>query len=109
MCRTAVGRDDAQAVPKVLELDITGFDRFIIAAADTVMSRRNSELVAEIFPGVPLTRELGELDTLLSIDKETYRLRVKAERESQEQPDDHTADAARLCAPDVRLGAADLA
>ena len=35
-----------------------------------------------------------------------YRLRVKAERESQEQPDDHTADAARLGAPDVRLGAA---
>jgi glycerol-3-phosphate dehydrogenase len=35
-----------------------------------------------------------------------YRLRVKAERESQEQPDDQTADAARLGAPDVRLGAA---
>lgn len=42
------------------------------------------------------------------IDREVehYRLRVKAERESQEQPDDHTADAARLGAPDVRLGAA---
>ncbi len=37
---------------------------------------------------------------------EHYRLRVKAERESQEQPDDHTADAARLGAPEVRLGAA---
>ena len=34
-----------------------------------------------------------------------YRLRVKAERESQEQPDDLTADAARLGAPDVRVGA----
>jgi glycerol-3-phosphate dehydrogenase len=33
-----------------------------------------------------------------------YRLRVKAERESQEQPDDLTADAARLGAPDVRTG-----
>jgi glycerol-3-phosphate dehydrogenase len=33
-----------------------------------------------------------------------YRLRVKAERESQEQPDDQTADAARLGAPDVRTG-----
>ena len=40
------------------------------------------------------------------IDREVehYRLRVEAERESQEQPDDHTADAARLGAPDVRLG-----
>jgi glycerol-3-phosphate dehydrogenase len=36
-----------------------------------------------------------------------YRLRVKAERESQEQPDDLTADAARLGAPDVRVGITD--
>nr|WP_314141231.1 glycerol-3-phosphate dehydrogenase/oxidase [uncultured Rhodococcus sp.] len=35
---------------------------------------------------------------------EHYRLRVLAERDSQEQPDDDTADAARLGAPDVRLG-----
>jgi glycerol-3-phosphate dehydrogenase len=32
---------------------------------------------------------------------ENYLLRVKAERASQEQPDDETADAARLGAPDV--------
>jgi UDP-glucose 4-epimerase len=63
------GRDGAQAVLKALDLDSTGFDRFIIAAADTVMSRSNAELVAEVFPGVPVTRELGEHDTLLSIDK----------------------------------------
>jgi glycerol-3-phosphate dehydrogenase len=31
-----------------------------------------------------------------------YRARVAAERESQRMPDDHTADAARLGAPDVR-------
>jgi len=63
------GRDGAQAVLKALELDSTGFDRFIIAAADTVMSRPNAQLVAEVFPEVPVTRELGEHDTLLSIDK----------------------------------------
>jgi glycerol-3-phosphate dehydrogenase len=34
---------------------------------------------------------------------EHYRLRVAAERESQHQPDDLSADAARLGAPDVRL------
>ena len=41
------------------------------------------------------------------IDRETqhYLARVAAERESQGQPDDHTADAARLGAPDVRMGA----
>ncbi|HEY4632065.1 MAG TPA: glycerol-3-phosphate dehydrogenase C-terminal domain-containing protein, partial [Blastococcus sp.] len=40
------------------------------------------------------------------VDREVqhYRLRVKAERESQEQPDDHTADAARMGAPEVRVG-----
>ena len=36
---------------------------------------------------------------------EHYRKRIKAERDSQTQPDDHTADAARLGAPDVRMGA----
>ncbi|NMM22781.1 MAG: NAD(P)-dependent oxidoreductase [Phycicoccus sp.] len=63
------GRDGAQAVLKALEHDAVGFDRFIIAAADTVMSRPNAELVAETFAGVPVTRDLGEHDTLLSIDK----------------------------------------
>ena len=63
------GRDGAQAVLRALELDTAGFDRFIIAAADTVMSRPNAELVAEAFPGVPVTRDLGDHDTLLSIDK----------------------------------------
>jgi glycerol-3-phosphate dehydrogenase len=33
-----------------------------------------------------------------------YRARVAAERESQAQRDDRTADAARLGAPDVRTG-----
>ncbi|MEP6697053.1 MAG: glycerol-3-phosphate dehydrogenase/oxidase [Pseudonocardiales bacterium] len=33
-----------------------------------------------------------------------YRARIAAERESQRQPDDRTADAARMGAPDVRTG-----
>jgi len=63
------GRDGAQAVLRALEFDTPGFDRFIIAAADTVMSRSNAELVAEVFPKVPTTRDLGGHDTLLSIEK----------------------------------------
>ena len=63
-------RDGAQAVLRALEWDTTGFDRFIIAAADTVMTRPNAELVAEVFPDVPLKRDdLDNNDTLLSIDK----------------------------------------
>jgi hypothetical protein len=42
---------------------------FVIANADTVMSRRSSDLVAEAFPGVPVLHELAEHETLLSIDK----------------------------------------
>lgn len=63
------GRDGAQAVLKALELDVTGFDCFIIAASDTVMSRSNAELVAEVYPDVVIKRDLGEHDTLLSIAK----------------------------------------
>ncbi|KQR54373.1 UDP-glucose 4-epimerase [Leifsonia sp. Leaf336] len=63
-------RDGAQAILRALEWETTGFDRFIIAAADTVMSRPNAELIAEVFPGVPLKRDdLDNNETLLSIDK----------------------------------------
>lgn len=62
-------RDGAQAVERALDVAPPGFDRFIIAAADTVMSRPNAELVAEVFAGVPVKGELGVNDTMLSIDK----------------------------------------
>ncbi len=62
-------RDASQAIRKALEIDLTGADIFIIANADTVMSRPNAELMAEIFPDVPFKREVGPNDTLLSIDK----------------------------------------
>ena len=62
-------RDGAQAVERALEVAAPGFDNFIIAAADTVMSRPNTELLAEVFPDVPVAREFGPNETLLSIDK----------------------------------------
>lgn len=62
-------RDGAQAIERALETAPPGFDRFLIAAADTVMSRPNAELVAEVFPNVPVRGDLGVNDTLLSIDK----------------------------------------
>jgi len=62
-------RDGAQAVRLGLEHTAPGADVFIVANADTVMSRPNAELLAEQFPGVPVTRELGPNETLLSIDK----------------------------------------
>jgi UDP-glucose 4-epimerase len=62
-------RDGAQAVRLALQWQTTGMELFIIANADTVMSRPNSALVAEVFPDVEIRRRLGEHDTLLSIDK----------------------------------------
>jgi nucleoside-diphosphate-sugar epimerase len=63
------GRDGAQAVSLALAKAVPGFRRFIIAAADTVMTRPNAELVAEVFPDVVVRGDLGVNDTLLSIDK----------------------------------------
>ena len=62
-------RDGAQAVRRALELKATGMDVFIIAAADTVMSRPNDELIAGTFPDVPLKQPVESHETLLSIDK----------------------------------------
>ncbi|WP_188510479.1 NAD-dependent epimerase/dehydratase family protein [Conyzicola nivalis] len=62
-------RDGAQAVLKALELAAPGFDRFIIAAADTVMRTPSSELAAAGFPGVELKREVAGTESLLSIEK----------------------------------------
>ena len=62
-------RDGAQAVRKALDYRATGVEIFIIANADTVMSRSSASLAAEVYPDVPVTRELGEHETLLSIDK----------------------------------------
>jgi UDP-glucose 4-epimerase len=62
-------RDGAQAVALALEKARPGFEAYIIAAADTVMSRDNASLVAEVFPGVEVRGDLGEHDTMLSIAK----------------------------------------
>ncbi len=48
---------------------VKGNPAFIIAAADTVMNRPSAELLAEVFPGVPLTGDVGEFGTLLAIDR----------------------------------------
>lgn len=62
-------RDAAQAIRKALEAPITGADVFIIANADTVMHRASAELMAEVFPSVPLKDNLAPHATLLGIAK----------------------------------------
>jgi len=59
----------AHSVERALEAEIRGADSFIIAAADTVMKRPSRELMAEVYPEVPIHGDLPEHGTLISIDK----------------------------------------
>jgi nucleoside-diphosphate-sugar epimerase len=63
------GRDGAQAVARALERARPGFEVFIIANEDTVMGRSSASLAAEVFPNVKVVKDLGEHETMLSIDK----------------------------------------
>ncbi len=62
-------RDGAQAVRRALQVEVTGYDVFIIANADTCMTTPSAELAATVFPDVPLKRPVSGTETLLSIDK----------------------------------------
>jgi nucleoside-diphosphate-sugar epimerase len=62
-------RDVAQAVRLGLEAPIAGAEVAIIAAADSVMTRPSAELMAEVFPTVPLRHPIEGRQTLLSIER----------------------------------------
>lgn len=62
-------RDVAQACRLGLTADVTGAEVCIVAADDTVMTRDSADLMAEVFPAVPLRRPLRGRETLLSIDR----------------------------------------
>ena len=61
-------RDVAAAVRNAIEADTTGAEICIVAAADTVMNRDSADLMAEVYPGVPLRRPVAGRETLLAID-----------------------------------------
>jgi Nucleoside-diphosphate-sugar epimerases len=62
-------RDVAIAARLGLEAGTTGAEICIVAAADTVMTRPSADLMAEVFPTVPLRRKVNGRETLLSIDR----------------------------------------
>ena len=62
-------RDGAQAVRRALLWETTGTEVFIIANADSVMNESSASLAAKVFPGVEVRKDVGEHETLLSIDK----------------------------------------
>ncbi|WFB07882.1 glycerol-3-phosphate dehydrogenase/oxidase [Streptomyces sp. LX-29] len=77
---------------------------------DDVLTRRTRISIETFDRGTRSAREVAELMAPVlgwereHVDKEVehYEKRVEAERESQRQPDDQTADAARLGAPDIQ-------
>jgi glycerol-3-phosphate dehydrogenase len=85
----ALHLDDA--LTRRMRVSIESWDRGLAAAP--VVARRMGEVLD--WDEDTIAREI-----------EHYEARVQAERESQRMPDDRTADAARMGAPDVRLGAA---
>jgi glycerol-3-phosphate dehydrogenase len=83
---------------------------------EDVLTRRTRISISTFHRGTASAREasriMGAVLGWSEVDRQRevthYEARVRAERESQEQVDDQTADAARLGAPDVRLGAQSL-
>jgi glycerol-3-phosphate dehydrogenase len=77
---------------------------------DDVMTRRTRVSIETPHRGVESADEVARLMSVplgwdeerIAREVEHYTARVAAERESQRMPDDRTADAARLGAPDVR-------
>ena len=62
-------RDVATACRLAVERDTTGAEIAIVAAADTVMLRDSADLLAEVFPDVPLQRPVVGRETLLGIGR----------------------------------------
>ena len=79
---------------------------------DDLLARRLRVSVDTWDRGVDVAREVAEIvapvlgwdGAAIEREVEHYRTRVAAERDSQEQVDDRTADSARLGAPEVRTG-----
>jgi glycerol-3-phosphate dehydrogenase len=113
--------DLARADP-ALARPLTGAPRYLAAEVvhavtaegamhlDDVLTRRTRVSIETGHRGVESAPEVAALmaaalgwdDERTGREVEHYTARVAAERESQRMPDDHTADAARLGAPDVR-------
>jgi nucleoside-diphosphate-sugar epimerase len=72
-------RDVAQSCRRALEAELSGAHHYVIAAADTVMNCPSAELMKEVFPNVPIKKELDTFETLLSIDRARKELGYEPE------------------------------
>ncbi|HEY9291833.1 MAG TPA: NAD(P)-dependent oxidoreductase [Microlunatus sp.] len=67
-------RDGAQAIDLALQHAEPGFEVYNVAASDSGLAVPSVDLARGAFPEVPLRKELGEHETLMSIDKAAQRL-----------------------------------
>ncbi|WP_132876042.1 glycerol-3-phosphate dehydrogenase [Tamaricihabitans halophyticus] len=79
---------------------------------EDVLARRTRISIEYPHRGVDCARQVAELisdvlgwdEATIQREVEVYTARVDAERDSQQQPDDHAADARRSAAPEARAG-----
>ena len=62
-------RDVALACHRALLADVEGSEEFLIAAADTCMTTPSADLLATVYPDVPVRRPIEGHETLIAIDK----------------------------------------
>lgn len=72
-------RDAAAAIALALDAARPGLEVHTIAAADTGLSIPSAELARRWFPDVSVRRELGEFESLISIDRARDRLGYRPE------------------------------
>ena len=99
------------AVPDYLQVEVVygvGFEGAL--HLEDMLTRRTRISIEYAHRGVDCAHRVAELmagvlgwdDETISREIESYTARVKAERDSQEQPDDQAADATRTAAPEIR-------
>lgn len=72
-------RDGALAISLALDHATPGFEIYNIAAPDSGLTIPSAELAATWFTSSPITKQLGEFESLMSTDKAQTRLGFRAE------------------------------
>jgi nucleoside-diphosphate-sugar epimerase len=62
-------RDAARCCRLALEADIQGAENFMVTAADVSVPHASRSLLEAVYPDVPLRKDIGEFETLISSDK----------------------------------------
>jgi len=80
-------RDVAHAIRQSLAVEVSGAEVCIIAAADSVMRQSSAELMAAVYPQVPLRRPVRGNETLLAIDRARHVLRYEPQHSWRDHVD----------------------